>query len=164
MSFINTLDVIGDDALTDSLIERTITEYKDNEVTVIGDQAFSGCSLLTICEVPVVTSVGSSAFSSCTALERLDFTALTKLPSLYYLKSLRSLILRNTVMVTGPSSYMDLNETPIKKGTGYIYVPSTLVDTYKAATNWSNYANQFRALEDYTVDGTITGELDLTKI
>lgn len=39
-----------------------------------------------------------------------------------------------------------------------------LVDSYKAATNWSTYATQFRALEDYTVDGTITGELDSTKI
>lgn len=39
-----------------------------------------------------------------------------------------------------------------------------LVDTYKADTNWSTYAAQFRALEDYTVDGTITGELDESKI
>lgn len=49
-------------------------------------------------------------------------------------------------------------------GTGYIYVPRALVDTYKAATNWSTIADQFRALEDYTVDGTITGELDESKI
>ena len=34
----------------------------------------------------------------------------------------------------------------------------------QAATNWSTYAAQFRALEDYTVDGTTTGELDETKI
>jgi hypothetical protein len=54
--------------------------------------------------------------------------------------------------------------TRIEKGTGYIYVPADLVDSYKAATNWSTFAAQFRALEDYTVDGTITGELDITKI
>jgi hypothetical protein len=39
-----------------------------------------------------------------------------------------------------------------------------LVDEYKAATNWSTYAGRIRALEDYTVDGTITGELDESKI
>jgi hypothetical protein len=52
----------------------------------------------------------------------------------------------------------------IADGKGYIYVPRTLVNSYKTATNWSVYANQFRALEDYTVDGTITGELDESKI
>jgi hypothetical protein len=34
-------------------------------------------------------------------------------------------------------------------GTGYIYVPATLVDTYKAGTNWSTHADQIRAIEDY---------------
>ena len=48
---------------------------------------------------------------------------------------------------------------------GYVYVPADLVDEYKAATNWSAVEGlQFRALEDYTVDGTITGELDESKI
>ena len=41
------------------------------------------------------------------------------------------------------------NSTPIASGTGYIYVPAALVDNYKAATNWSTYANQIRAIEDY---------------
>jgi hypothetical protein len=41
------------------------------------------------------------------------------------------------------------NNTPIKSGTGYIYVPATLIDSYKSATNWSTYAAQFRAIEDY---------------
>ena len=56
------------------------------------------------------------------------------------------------------------NDGPIMKGEGYIYVPRALVDSYKVATNWSSWATQFRALEDYTVDGTTTGELDETKI
>jgi surface protein len=46
----------------------------------------------------------------------------------------------------------------------YIYVPSTMVDTLKSATNWSAYADQIRALEDYTVDGTVNGELDESKV
>ena len=41
---------------------------------------------------------------------------------------------------------------------------AALVDSYKAATNWSTYADQIRALEDYTVDGTTTGALDETKV
>jgi hypothetical protein len=41
------------------------------------------------------------------------------------------------------------NNTPIKNGSGYVYVPSALVDSYKAASNWSTYAAQIRAIEDY---------------
>ena len=33
--------------------------------------------------------------------------------------------------------------------TGYIYVPRALVNSYKAATNWSTFASQIRAIEDY---------------
>jgi hypothetical protein len=37
----------------------------------------------------------------------------------------------------------------IEDGTGYIYVPSALVETYKTASNWVTYAAQIRAIEDY---------------
>ena len=32
---------------------------------------------------------------------------------------------------------------------GYIYVPKALLEDYKVATNWSVYADKFRAIEDY---------------
>jgi hypothetical protein len=32
---------------------------------------------------------------------------------------------------------------------GYIYVPKALIEDYKVATNWSTFADQFRAIEDY---------------
>lgn len=41
---------------------------------------------------------------------------------------------------------------------GYIYVPRDMITTLQSATNWSIL--QFRALEDYTKDGTTTGEFD----
>ena len=46
----------------------------------------------------------------------------------------------------------------------YIYVPNSMVSKLKSATNWSTYADQIRALEDYTVDGTTAGELDESKV
>ena len=36
---------------------------------------------------------------------------------------------------------------PIAQGAGTIYVPSALLDTYKAATGWSTYASSFKAIE-----------------
>lgn len=44
------------------------------------------------------------------------------------------------------SSIDALDSTPIANGTGFIYVPDSLVDTYKAAPNWVVYASQIKAL------------------
>lgn len=141
--FINTVDVIGDDALTDSIIMKTITEFKDNNVKTVGKYAFSSCTVLALVDLPNATKVDSNAFEGCTVLQ--------------------TLILRGNAVATlgGTNAF---NRTPIASGEGYIYVPAALVNSYKAATNWSTYAAQFRALEDYTVDGTITGEIDESKI
>lgn len=141
--FINTIDVLGDDVVADSFLEKTLTEYKDNVITNVREYVFSYFPDLTVLDLPSVTSIANRGIMYC--------------------NSLVSLILRSETLCTSEGSW-NFNTTPIKSGTGYIYVPSALVDSYKTATNWSTYANQFRALEDYTVDGTITGELDETKI
>lgn len=62
--------------------------------------------------------------------------------------ALEALILRgDTVKTLGAVSA--LSGTPIAEGTGYIYVPSALLESYKAETNWATFADQFRAIEDY---------------
>ena len=142
--FINTVDLVGDEALTDSIIDRSITEIADNHITSIGTLAFHSCSNLTTVDFPLVTSIGSNAFYNCSKLA--------------------TLILRDTEEVCTLNGTNAFNSTKIASGTGYIYVPAALIDSYKAASNWSTYAAQFRALEDYTVDGTTTGALDEAKI
>lgn len=134
------------------------------KATSIGQQAFYACVALTNVEFPSVTSIGQQAFRNCNALAYADFPKVTKIDanSLRNCPEFKTLILRaGNVASLGSSA---LSSTHIDSGTGYIYVPASLIDSYKAATNWSAYAAQFRALEDYTVDGTITGELDESKI
>jgi hypothetical protein len=47
----------------------------------------------------------------------------------------------------------------------HIYVPSKFLADYQAAwEGWDIHPDLYRALEDYTVDGTLDGELDETKI
>ena len=41
-----------------------------------------------------------------------------------------------------------LQSTPIANGTGYVYVPDDMVDTYKSATNWSTYASQIKGMSE----------------
>ena len=133
--------------------------------TNIYNSAFESCNSLTTVKFPAVTSIGNQAFYYCLKLTTADFPAVTSIgkSSFNACSALTTLILRSETMCTKPGTSA-FESTPIKSGTGYIYVPRALVDSYKAASGWSTYANQFRALEDYTVDGTITGELDSTKI
>ena len=133
--------------------------------TTIGVYAFNGCSQLTTADFPMATFIGSSAFNSCSQLTTADFPMATSIGSYAFrgCSKLNALALRSQSLCSLSNSNA-FSGTPIYKGAGYIYVPSSLLDSYKSATNWSTYATQFRALEDYTVDGTITGELDADKI
>lgn len=134
-------------------------------LTTIGGSAFFNCTSLTSVNFPSVTDIDASALSRCLKLTTIDLPSIQNIGTTAFqiCSTLTSLILRpdSICKLNAPDA---LDSTPIKSGTGYIYVPSALVDTYKAASNWSTYAAQFRALEDYTVDGTTTGALDETKI
>ena len=119
--------------------------------SMVGSYAFQGCSSLVDCNFPKASSVGSGAFYNCTSLEKADFGAVK---NLYYrafdaCTALVALILRGTSTVCALGDTSALQGTPISSGTGYIYVPAALVDSYKAATNWSSFAAQIRAIEDY---------------
>ena len=188
----NNIDLIGDDACVKQLVtddfSNTNGVYIDDGVVKIGQNAFSycsnltsvdfpavtsidsyafnNCSNLTSVDFPVATSIGDNAFNNCSKLTSVDFPVATSIGSsaFSYCSNLTSLILRKSDAICTLANINALQSTPIKSGTGYIYVPRAFVDTYKAASNWSTYANQFRALEDYTVDGTITGALDSSKI
>ena len=153
----------GDDVL-DALIDRSITEISSSSATSIGSYAFYSCSSLTTVDFPVATSIGTSAFQNCSSLTTANFPVATSIrtSAFQYCRSLKSLLLRNNKVCT-LSNTSAFSSTPISSGTGYIYVPSELIEQYKTANNWSTYASRFRALEDYTVDGTITGELDPAK-
>lgn len=140
----------------------------------LGYMAIAQCHKLTSLRLPLVTSVDDS-FYACSKLEVIDFTALKSIGTNTNIYSLVALIFRGNTVCTATSSNVlkgcyhyhgTVNSVYNPDGLkdGYIYVPRALIEDYKAATNWVTFATQFRALEDYTVDGTITGELDWNKV
>ena len=146
-------------------------------VTSIGTYAFERCIELTTIDFPKTKTVGTYAFSNCYKLLSLDFSVLESIGNYTFYKcsQFKSLIIRSE-KVCALSNINAFTECYHFNGTvnstynpdglkdGYIYVPRALVEDYKEATNWSTFATQFRALEDYTVDGTTTGALDESKI
>ena len=141
-----------------------------NLITV-GGYAFHSCHKLINILFPKVETVGQYAFENMQGLVSADFPSLklAQYNSFNNCQKLIAFIIRNeSAIPTLNAGATTFNGTPLANGTGYFYVPRKfLSDTdaskdYRRATNWSAY--QYRALEDYTVDGTITGELDWDKI
>lgn len=145
-----TVDSVGDAALTNSLIDRSLTELQDNIMTGLTNYALCGCAALKKVAFGEVTDVSDGAFSGCTALEVVDFHQKVTIAGTAFTNctALKALILRSTTQCT-LSSATGLNSTGISAGTGHIYVPSALVDTYKADSKWGTYAAQIRAIEDW---------------
>lgn len=127
----------------------------------INESAFGSCENLKIVNIPNVTQIGRGAFADCSPLYIMDCPRLMDLHGgAFDDTNLQALIIRNESNVV----YLHTNpfvNTPIENGNGYIYVPRSMIEAYISNENWADYVDQLRVLEDYTVDGTITGELDV---
>lgn len=227
--------------MEDSLITRTLTEYKNDRVDTVGSYALSNIASLEKVTLPMAKTLGTYAFANDTSLKRIDIlgggalsgsitsscmlnceniteivmrneNTVTKLQSLLFpFYAGEANITRNfkrsqwntygavghldnwsglTIRIKGSITYFkgtvtdesskpvwlfgkyadsstrlktlalveteeEANELMIQyaeqfadKGCKF-YVPSTIVDGYKSETNWSTYAAQIRAIEDY---------------
>lgn len=161
----------GSDDLAISLLTREITEYSNPTLTKLGAYALSGTNISSL-SLPALTTIDGYAFYECTKLTEVNFPLLTEIPyngfrqfkgcvtadlpavtkigsnGLYQCAALTALILRSNTICTLAAGTV-LSNTPIANGTGYVYVPRALVDGYKVAKNWTTFANQIRAIEDY---------------
>lgn len=115
-----------------------------------GTNAFRQLTSLVSVNLPSLTAINGTVFQKCTLLEKADFPVAQSVGANAFngCSVLTTLILRSSTMAKLPNVNA-FASTPIVSGTGYIYVSSSLVDSYKGATNWSTFANQFRAIEDY---------------
>lgn len=88
-------------------------------VKSIPKQVFANCTNLTTITIPSnVSNLGQWAFSGCSNLKRVDISTHTSIPTL-----------GTAVFQT---THTDLQ----------IKVPASLIDEWKSATNWSNYASK----------------------
>ena len=108
-----------------NLVDRSITSVTADMlagVTKIGSNAFAVCASLASVEIPSnITSIGRAAFSECISLASL------------------------TVLATTPPT-LAVDAFDRVSSNLVIYVPAESVETYKAATNWSNYASKIQAI------------------
>lgn len=108
--------------------------------------------ITTPCTVnlPSLKTTSNSSFRDSKGITRVDFANATKIDNLcfYYCNALETLILRKSDAICTLQNTNAFTGTKIASGTGYIYVPDELVDTYKGATNWSTFASQIKPLSE----------------
>lgn len=141
----NTIEQLGDEETFRRIVERTITEFEDDEIEVILDSAFKSCRALTSVSFPRVTTIHKSAFESCSALTSASFPSVTEI---WYdaFKSCNALI--KLYVGTESDTVCKLPTTSIiPSNIGAIYVPYNLIDSYKTATNWSKFADKIQAYD-----------------
>ena len=137
--------------------------YLPSVNSTVGTHCFH-YSNVKIAKLPKATALGQSSFESCNKLKIVYLKDVNYITD-YAFRSSSQLKAVVIAKVSPPNLYsIGFDGSTIKSGNGYVYVPRDSVNTYKTATNWSNFAEKIRALEDYTVDGTIDGDLDETKI
>lgn len=234
--FINTIDVLGDDAVIDSIISGTIEEFVDDAITTVGNYALYSCSELKTLDLPNATHINQYAVQKCPKIENINLPNVTSLGRECLCYTATTGVVSKVVFpsVTSASSYVgqfafnnkilvfpklkdpgylpiqakhlyfpaaeqilayigarhytkaivfsntekmspmviagSFDGTPIYNiygdtSDGYIFVPRKFLSDdditmdYRRATNWSKYANKIYPVEDFTVDGTTTGDI-----
>lgn len=130
---------------------ENLTEVNLPKLSYVSDYAFAYSSALTEVNLPSATIIDTYAFYTCESLTKVDLGNAEKIYTEAFSQTeLDTLILRKTDAICQlPGGVSAFAGTPISNGTGYIYVPSALIEEYKANTQWSNFAERFREIEIY---------------
>lgn len=117
--------------------------------TSIAVGAFNNCSVMYDVSFPLCTTITgittstSATFYNCTALTIVSFPKLSLLSTGYIFAGCTNLMriyLMNSIVctlnTTSAFRYTPITDSTYKGTFGSIYVPSSLLASYKAATNW----------------------------
>lgn len=143
---------------------RNLTTVSFPKCTNIGSAAFQSCTNLTTISFPNCTTIGSSVFYDCTNLTTVSLNCTSIENNAFYqcsnlttvsfpkctsikLNAFHSCTKLSQIYLTG-SSLCSLSHSAAFYGTsigsnkGSIFVPASLVASYKAATNWAFFSNR----------------------
>ena len=124
-----------------------LTAFDFSNIRKIGLRTFKSCGFTEV-NGPLVTYIDVGAFSSCQSLVKAAFPKVTYIGSgaFEYCNKLSSLIVgtelddETAICTLEGSRYMP-------SSIGAIYVPYSLVEKYKTATNWSSFADKIQAYD-----------------
>lgn len=117
--------------------------------TNVSDYAFQNCTKLSNVVLSNVSSVATDAFTTCTALSYISLPKIKfMLGAFHSCKNLESIYVGTEMSSVCTLYYSNtFDRTPMKDSSylgyyGSIYVPASLADAYKTATNWAYFADR----------------------
>lgn len=119
----------GDHTAEDALLQGNMSgTYSNPRVTSVASYAFQYCTGLTKVELDACTSIGAYAFNGCSKLTEIWLGA-SNVSSVY------------------------TSSIPIQfsAGSGAIYVPANMVDSYRASSSWATWKWHIVSEDDYPV-------------
>lgn len=161
-----------------SVLDKSVTEITC-DIRMLPGYVFYKCDKLEKVRLPIGRWLSTYTFRDNLGLRvidmgdstRTDLYVTSNSSDLYFstnafngATALEVVVLRPNIVATLQGTGAFTSACPIRQGTGKILVPAALVDEYKVATNWSTFADQIDAIENYTNDGTLTGEFDWDSI
>lgn len=99
----------------------------------------------------IETIASNYAFQYLTKLHTIEFMNLRSITSanaFQYCDNLTTLIIRTPDIVPTLSYRAVFNNTPLYNLNGAVYVPDTLVSSYKTASQWSGFATIIKGLSE----------------
>ena len=156
-----------------------ITAVKMANVTDVEYYAFSGCTSMKTLEMPKLKNIGNASFINCKALVEVFLPSAEAVNAIMAFQGcdalkkvdlagpkstggwqinanafegcdvLDTFIIRSSLAVVSLNNANAFANTPIANGTGYVYVPKSILSQYTENTSWETYKNQLRAIEDY---------------
>lgn len=124
----------------------SLTSVNFPSCTTISYYAFRSCSNLTSVNFPNCSMIGSCAFSSCNKLTSADFPNCTIIGSSAFIgcsKLITIYLMHSSICkLSGSNAF---SKTSIWSDKGSIFVPASLVSSYKKATNWAFFSNRIFA-------------------
>ena len=136
----NTRETMGEQACLDALVADTLTTFEDDGISYVGTNVLQYRDVLTSVTMSQCKAVNQYGLGNCTNLEVVDIKGTGTIDANAFNgdTKLKHVILRGNARGS-LSSTNAFTGTPLAIGEGAIYVPSTLVDSYKAGTNWSDF-------------------------
>ena len=130
---------------TNTLVVGCKNSFIPNNIKRIGDYAFVFCADLTEITIPEsVETIGISAFNYCENLTSVSIPSSVTSLGAYAFNSCTSLSGVTIYCQTPP----EIGRSCFQNGPSYpIYVPTGLVETYKTAEGWSDYAKRILPMD-----------------
>lgn len=140
----------GGDELLNSVVEDNVDGTLTCTATYVRKYGLAYLDSATELKLPLATVADINGSCGSNGLKKVDFGSITEIRDnqFAYSRQVETVIIRTQSVCTITNSNV-FYQTKIYNGEGYIYVPNALMEQYKAATNWTQFANQFRAIEDY---------------